>query len=277
MVASWLLLKFLLVVPVLLLTLSGLLHLLLLHRLVHSWKLGSDHCWAGRDHWLWLGWEQVSGWAACSGPHYFIRLHYWLIHVLMRLVRLTRLTFNWRCDDWSWWLIINWRRHLGCWLLMLYRGRIHRKRRSRGSGLVLLRCHWLWLWSFPNVLLLVYWLNACRGFCCFIVAKVCDNSRTAGHSRLGVLSRLGLLHYLLLLSTEFVVTLLLLVARLLLVVLALTLNILPRCLLLDFLLLRSNSFNLERFFWFFNLGSIAWNKLLMSPVHSISDQCELQI
>ena len=190
---------------------------------------------------------------------------------------MTRLTLNWRCDDWSWGLIINWRRHLGCRLLMLYRGRVHRKRRSRGSGLVLLRRHWLRLWSFPNVLLLVNRLNACWGFCCFIVAKVCDNGRTAGHSKLGVLIRLGLLHYLLLLPTEFVVALLLLVARLLLEVLALTLNILPRCLLLDFLLLRSNSLNLEGFFWFFYLGSIACNKLLMSPVHSISDQCKLQI
>lgn len=181
------------------------------------------------------------------------------------------MCLNWRLNDWR-------RRglHLHHWrrlvVILLGLGWADWKGGPRCSRLILNRCYWLRLGSFPYLLLLInlspLFLTD-RSFCCFVVAEVRNDCWAWLSYLLRGLLQLRLLYTLI---VQVVVSTRVLVRISSLLCLTKSILIDGVLTLWGALFLRQNTLYFERFFGRFYWESINSDEFLMCPVNSFTNQ-----
>lgn len=181
------------------------------------------------------------------------------------------MCLNWRLNDWR-------RRalHLYHWrwlvVILLGLGWVDWKGGPRCSRLILYRCCWLRLGSFPYLLLLInlspLFLSD-RSFCCFVIAEVRNDCRAWLSYLLRGLLQLRLLYTLI---VQVVVSTWVLVRMSGLLCLSKSILTDGVLTLWSALFLRQNTLYFERFFGRFYWESIHSDEFLMCPVNSFTNQ-----
>lgn len=165
----------------------------------------------------------------------------------------------------------------GLVVCLLHWRRIDRQGRSWRSRLILNRCYRFRLWSFSHLFFLdclrPLLLNIYRGLRGFIISEICNNSWAwLSYLLLCGLNWLLLLQELLVLQVVSSLALILIPSLLILIILTDGVLIFRRS-----FLLWHNSFDFEWFFWSFYGESVLGDKLLMSPVNSLTNKSKLSV